>query len=721
MKFSLQTKLLTLTSGILTASVVAALFLSLDFSGKVENADKKDLEMRSTALGEALAAQFYERYGDVQAFAANEIMQVGDNDSISKALDVYIPMYGIYDLIIVTDMKGNFIASNTIDTSGKTLPGAAQLKGKNFSNEAWFKAVIGKQTTDDKEKGFSGTFVEAPYFDPYVEQVYGSPRYVNGFSTLIKNKVGTPIGVISNRANFKWAEFEAGSFYSHLKKEDLPTARIAISGPGSTLFLEHWPLNTKSEEVTHSKDILSVENKLYEVYGFLKDIKDTHGAFEWDDPQTGIKKISGLAPVESPKFPTGLNWKILITVDHDELLADSQKNLNFMLWSFAGIFAVGILVSFLFSKSLARQLTAIAGSLSNGSAETAQAARSIADSSNGLSSSSAEQSASLQQTVTAVDQITAMVAKTAESTAQSQQSAKESQEAIHEGQKAVKDMIHSMQEIKKSNNNIVEQVQKNAREMEEIVKVISEIGGKTKVINDIVFQTKLLSFNASVEAARAGEHGKGFAVVAEEVGNLAQMSGGASKEISSMLDSSIQKVNNIANSTKENVEKLFREITSTLNQADKNAENCDRAFDKVMREAEKVFAFLSEISTASSEQNTGIQEINKMMNQLDKVTQETNSASQKTASAAEELSAQSDGLKTLANELQNLVNPKLSNVTISNVSEQPKKELTTTAKVFHMPPKINKPKAVAVPNDLKTAIGSSSELPSSDDSRFEDL
>ena len=35
------------------------------------------------------------------------------------------------------------------------------------------------------------------------------------------------------------------------------------------------------------------------------------------------------------------------------------------------------------------------------------------------------------------------------------------------------------------------------------------------VINDIVFQTKLLSFNASVEAARAGESGKGFAVVAE--------------------------------------------------------------------------------------------------------------------------------------------------------------------------------------------------------------
>jgi methyl-accepting chemotaxis protein len=83
---------------------------------------------------------------------------------------------------------------------------------------------------------------------------------------------------------------------------------------------------------------------------------------------------------------------------------------------------------------------------------------------------------------------------------------------------------------------------KSNDEISSIVKVIAEIGDKTKVINDIVFQTKLLSFNASVEAARAGEQGKGFAVVAEEVGNLATMSGKAAEEISSMLGDSMGKV-----------------------------------------------------------------------------------------------------------------------------------------------------------------------------------
>lgn len=71
----------------------------------------------------------------------------------------------------------------------------------------------------------------------------------------------------------------------------------------------------------------------------------------------------------------------------------------------------------------------------------------------------------------------------------------------------------------------------------EIVNGMAAITTKAKFINDIVFQSKLLSFNASIEAARAGEHGKGFAVVALEVGKLAQTSGKAAGEIHELLDS----------------------------------------------------------------------------------------------------------------------------------------------------------------------------------------
>ena len=90
------------------------------------------------------------------------------------------------------------------------------------------------------------------------------------------------------------------------------------------------------------------------------------------------------------------------------------------------------------------------------------------------------------------------------------------------GRKAMTSMMEAIHEIDESNKDILKTVEDSNNNISEISNSIRQIGEKTKVINDIVFQTKLLSFNASVEAARAGEQGKGFAVVAEEVGNLAR-------------------------------------------------------------------------------------------------------------------------------------------------------------------------------------------------------
>ena len=114
-------------------------------------------------------------------------------------------MYGIYDLIMLVDAKGHLVAVNNKAPDGKDIS-VLPLYENNYSESPWFKAVMNGQTTDDKEKNFSGTYVEDVQIDPWTTQVFGSNRLGTSFSAPVKDASGKLIGVISNRAGSRWFE-----------------------------------------------------------------------------------------------------------------------------------------------------------------------------------------------------------------------------------------------------------------------------------------------------------------------------------------------------------------------------------------------------------------------------------------------------------------------------------------------------------------------------------
>ncbi len=403
-----------------------------------------------------------------------------------------------------------------------------------------------------------------------------------------------------------------------------------------------------------------------------------------------------------------------------------RTNQMIIIISLCGIL-MGLTLGFVFATKVSNSISQVARQLAANADQVSEASAQIASSSQELSQASTEQASSLEETAASLEQITAMIAKASDSAEATATSSSESHKKAEEGRSGVDQMLNSMDEISQSNEAILTQIAESNRQMTDIVKVIQEIGSKTKVINEIVFQTKLLSFNASVEAARAGEHGKGFAVVAEEVGNLAQMSGNAAKEITELLDGSISRVEKIVEDTKSKVESLAQKGKEKVELGVVVAKQCSDLLNEIVQNVSRVSGLSQEISQANKEQAQGVSEINKAMSQLDTVTQQNAATSEETASAAEELSAQSESLKASVVELAAVISggkqvemasaPPTNNQAKKSAGNTPKKKSNLVHLKAKKESRQNEPQAAT----MKMASGDHSSIPSRDDDGFRDV
>jgi methyl-accepting chemotaxis protein len=359
----------------------------------------------------------------------------------------------------------------------------------------------------------------------------------------------------------------------------------------------------------------------------------------------------------SPINILGLKWGLIAEVGKAEAFAPIEKLKNTLGIVLVVSVVLISLFSFYLSNSLSKKITQIAEKLIYNSNEVRSSSVQISQSSSELSEASTEAASSLQETVSSIDEISSMVQRNADAAASSSKVSEKSSQAAMRGKETVDNMLSSISDISQSNEEIADEMKRNNHEVSKIVDVISQIGEKTKVINDIVFQTKLLSFNASVEAARAGKHGKGFAVVAEEVGNLASMSGKAAKEITDMLESSIHQVTDIVENTKQNVEGLVSKSKAKVEYGNKVANDCSESLDEILQNVTTVNEMVREIATASNEQSTGVREVTSAIQQLDQTTHQNTNVAQKSSVMATTLRGQADGLNSAVAELMDLVSP----------------------------------------------------------------
>jgi methyl-accepting chemotaxis protein len=292
-----------------------------------------------------------------------------------------------------------------------------------------------------------------------------------------------------------------------------------------------------------------------------------------------------------------------------------------------------ILIGFILIRKPMELLTSLSDEVASSNSLLNQTASKLAASSQQLAASSQESASSVEETSSSLTEISAMVESSLQGANQTVELSNKVSKLVSQGSASMNSLQGSMQEISGLTNNI-----------EKLSKLIEDIGDKTKLIDDIVFQTRLLSFNASVEAERAGESGRGFAVVAQEVGNLASMSGKRAQEISQIVKNSIKEAHEMVELSKLKIElgvKNCSETSTRLNDIELAAKEILGCSEKVLK--------------SSVEQNSGIQQINQSIQQISQASHENSSAAGECSNASDNLIIQGEKLNTVVLRMKDLL------------------------------------------------------------------
>jgi hypothetical protein len=280
-KLTLSKRILLMIVAIpIVLAVVLTVYAARQVTKSKELIHESLAQTTSKEMLDKIDRNFYERFGDVQAFAYNRLaVEAVLADSSSKDLQDFLntmtQYYVLYDLMLLCDLNGKVLAVNTKNKDGIEI-GSSKLINKDLSQSDWFKACIAS-------KGPEGG---AWYSDFMFSEMVKSSNAANplgwgmAFAAPIKNESGQVVGVWYNFAN--WQEVSRGIRESAEKSLEQKGAFVVITDKAGNIIDSHdSTLVTSQEKLNDKLESLLIDGKKINLSNYSIGKGEAKGAYTY--------------------------------------------------------------------------------------------------------------------------------------------------------------------------------------------------------------------------------------------------------------------------------------------------------------------------------------------------------------------------------------------------------------------------------------------------------
>ena len=675
-------------------------------------------------IADKIDRNLFERYGDVQAFGINRVIDQKaawyhteeQHNPLIEVMNQYVDTYDLYYLTILVDLEGRVIAVNSKDADGKPIQSQA-LYRNNYRETAWFRALKSQEFTTTMPFAASGnttmtgTYIEDLHTDRDVKIAYpGDDGLTLGFSAPVYRE-GKVVAYWTNRAKFSLVEDILRTTQQELKAAGFPRASVVLLNKDGKILADYDPAEAGTELIRHDFTTLMTTNLVDRgMPAATGAVAGKTGFANGPHYRNGILRMTGYTHLKGALGYPGMNWSVLVSVNHVGATADAQSiNRNVLiavLICLVIILPLGITIGRIGVRGIGK-VSEAAVKLAGGALDT-RISVTARDEIGILAQSFNEMGAQLQAKMTKEREQAANMGlfmvdakRVLGSLAQGDLTSQMTN--AYEGdldqlkvslnsamsnltttfttvRAAAESVMTGSGQITKGNEDLSQRTAEQASSLEETSSAMEEMTSTVKQNADNAKQANQLAIAARDVA------NKGGAVTTKAVEAMGEINK-SSKKIADIitvideiafqtnllaLNAAVEaaragehgrgfavvaaEVRNLAQrsaTAAKEIKGLINESIQRVTDGSELVDQCGKTLEEIVGSVKRVTDIIAEISAASQEQASGIDQVNKAIMQMDETTQqnaalveETTSASQSMKEQARELMRQVEMFKT---------------------------------------------------------------------------